>query len=351
MSALFNQTNISPGQSLYLTRTEVIQGFSTLAGDLSGVNLSTIFVNPNPVVSTLTVNPSGTISLPGSINTTALSVSSIGVFRGVRGFGTNYNAVGLINSNATNYNALYTAGVVAQNSVPDTNGDKMVYGTNFMYGIPQASGVPNPFISWLSGNSSNTQYALQNVSSINGIVPGQGMTTFTSLTGSNLTTTGTLTSPQIVSLSSINGVPYSAVYNGTITPASQNYPITLTSNVAGVVASINLPAGYLQPNQTYIYDVPFSFLSYPTGGGFPVNIGIRLGNNGQINYQVPLMMVAGSQGLAVNLTGIAQTNTTVVGSQQIQIIAVQVGAPSFTCTFQSPPSAGGANVFSIKPLS
>ena len=351
MSALYNQTNIASYTTQFITRAEVAQGFSTLAGDLSGANLSTLFLNPNPVVSTLTVNPSGSISLPGVINTQALSLSSIGVFRPVKGFATNYNAVGLINSNATNYNALYTAGVVAQNSVPDANGDKFVYGTNSMYGVPVASGTPNPFISWLAGNSSNSQYVLQNVSTINGVVPGTGMTTFTSLTGSNLTTTGTLTSPQIVSVSSINGVPYSAVYNGTITPASQNYPITLTSNLAGVVASINLPAGYLQPGQTYIYDVPFSFLSYPTGGGFPVNIGIRLGNNGQINYQVPLMMVAGSQGLGVNLTGIAQTNSVSVGSQQIQIIAVQVGAPSFTCTFQSPPSAGGANVFSIKPLS
>ena len=348
MAALFNQTNIASYTTQFITRKEVADGFSTLAGDLSGVNLSTLFLNPNPQVSTLSVNPTGLVSGYAAAQYKSVNLSTTQKL-GLTNLGTYLGAITAIADGSPNTAPVVGLGFKAELLTNNNNQTRIDYNFNQITGTPDAVNFA-PMATYNPG-AANPPWVLSNISTINGIPPNTTGTTFTTLTGSNLTTTGTLTSPQIVSVSSINGLPYQALYTGQVLPASTNYPITLTSNIAAVVASITLPAGYLQPNTTYLYDVPFAFLSYPTGGGFPLNIGIRLGNNGQINYQYPLMMVPGAQGFGFSLTGIAQTNAASVGSQQIQIIAAQFGAASFSCTFQSPPSAGGANVFSIKPLS
>lgn len=352
MSALFNQTNIAPGTTNFITRAEVIQGFSTLAGDLSGVNFSTFFLQPNPVVSTLTVNPSGTISLPGSINTQILNLSSVSQILPVAPQGTT-QFLGIGVGSATGVNSVfqdfYAKNHFSQNTNTKAQGDKINYSYQGIYGL-QGGVNAQPLAVWNSGAPSGSNWTLANVSSINGVQPG-AFNNFTSITGSNITLNGNLLAPQMTGLSSINGVPYSAVYTG-----SYNFSGSVTApanGTAALVYSIPLPAGYLQPNTTYIYDVPLVLTSFDSGQptGFVCNIGLRLGNNGQINYQIPLAIFASTQGTPVNLTGIAQTNSTTIGSQTIDlVIATQLGA-TFTATWSAPSSAGGLNVFTIKPLS
>lgn len=352
MSALYNQTNIAPGTSLFISRAEVLDGLSTLAGDLSGVNFSTFFNNPNPVVSSITVNPSGTISLPGVVRTQALNLSSVSQIFPVAGNGTQYTAIGAASATGLNavYADFYAKNHVAQNSVTNQNADKILYSYQGVT-AQSAAGVSQPLAVWNSTSPSGTQWTLANVSTINGVQPGASFNTFTSITGSNITMNGTLLAPQMTGLSSINGVIYQVPYNG-----SYNFSGSVTAagnGTAQLVTSINLPASYLQPNTTYLYDVPLVLTSIPPGGptSFVCNIGLRLGNNGQINYQIPLTIFTTTQGIQVNLTGIAQTNPITIGSQTIDLVISQQSGSPFSATWSAPSSAGGLNVYTIKPLS
>ena len=345
MSALFNQTNISPGQSLYITRTEVIQGFSTLAGDLSGVNLSTIFTNPNPIVSTLTVNPSGLIGGYPIANLSKVNLSTTQAL----GLTNIYNYPGAITALATasssNTAPVVGIGFKAQ-LLTNTNAQQRIdYNFNQITATQDGANY-NPLAVYTP--ALNPVWSLSNVSTINGL-PVSGGTTFTNLTGSNLTVTGTLLSPQVTGISSINGVGFQTAYNNVW---SGSFPTTFGSNAVTTIASITLPNNYLQPNTNYIYDVPLIFTSIPPSSpqGFILNLGIRLGNNGQINYSYPLLVLPSSQGLPLTLSGIAQTNAVTVGSQQIQIVGVQGGATSLSTQFNAPSSGGGLNTYTIKPL-
>lgn len=350
MSAYFNQTNISPGTTQFITRSEVQAAFSTIASDLSGFDWNKLLSNPNPNFSTITMPTNGSISNPNFIQANGGTGVSTTITTYNRMFanlsdpytlGIRDNAFGGCNYTPLALGQLWVKPQIFANQPTTIIAPQlMAYATSLSDPTQQKTVIQL--------NSLANGVALTNISSINGNPP-SGATTFTNLTGSNLTTTGALTSPQIVSVSSINGVPYSAAYSALWTGSGS---VTLTSGVAGVLATINLPAATLQPNQTYIYDVPINFVSFPGGQptGMVCNVGIRLGNNGQINYQVPLYITSTSQGLSLNLTGIAQTNSTVVGSQQIQLIGIQNSGQNFTATWAA-PVGGGANTYTIKPLS
>lgn len=350
MSIYYNQTNQTPGTSQFITRAEVQNAFSSIAGDLSGVDWQNILYNPNPKFSTITMNPTGSITQGAVVQ----AASGLGISSQLMTYnrmfanlsdpytlGIRDNAPG-----GVNYSPLALGQVWVKPKFFD-NSPGVVIAPQLMAYVTSLTD-PTQQKTFCQLNSLANGVALSNISSINGNPP-SGATTFTNLTGSNLTTTGTLTSPQIVSVSSINGVPYSAAYSTQWTGTGS---VTLTSGVPGILATINLPAGTLQANQTYIYDVPLVFTSIPPGqpSGFVCNIGLRLGNNGQINYQVPLYILGTTQGMSVNLTGIAQTNTASVGSQSIQLIGLQQSGQNFTATW-SAPIGGGANTFTIKPLS
>jgi hypothetical protein len=198
-------------------------------------------------------------------------------------------------------------------------------------------------------NTATNTVALSNISSLNGLNPTTAGTTFTSLTGSNITLSGMLTSPQIVSLSSINGAPYVPAYNSSY---SGSFGITAATGAATLIGSITLPAGTLKPNTNYIFDVPLIFTSFPPGQptGMVLNVGLRLGGNGQINYQYPLYITGSSQGLAISLSGVAQTNAVSVTTQTIDLICVQNSGSNFQCTFSAPSSGGGLNTYTLKTL-
>lgn len=343
----YNQTNITPGTSQFITRAEVLSGLSTLVGDLSGVNISSLLYNPTPQFSSITMNASGSIGGGTLVGATgALQVSSV-LMTYNRLFPqlTDPLILGMRNNATAAYQPLALGGLAIKNNTFAT--EPTQYLTNTTLGWETSLTQQYPVLQW---NTATSNLALGNISSINGNPP-SGATTFTNLTGSNLTTTGTLTSPQIVSLSSINGVPYQVPYNA---GWNGNNNVALTTGVAGTLATITLPAGYFQQNTTYIYDVPIVLNSIPPSGptGFVCNIGIRLGGNGQINYQIPLAIFATSQTLQVNLTGIAQTNvSSPPTAQTIEIIGVQNSGATFNANWISPTSTGGLNVYTIKPLS
>jgi hypothetical protein len=348
MSALFNQTNIAPNTTNFITRQEVLLGLSTLAGDLSGVNFSTFFNQPNPVVSTLTVNPAGSITLPASVRAGNYVLSSISGLYPTQPYGSG-GAInpGITNNTGATFAPLFAQSFTATNPANTvTSGDKLLYGANAITGVTAAN-VTQGFLGWNSGNPSGSQFVLANVSTINGIPPNVGQTTFTNLTGSNLTTTGMLTSPQIVNVSTINGSAYANVVQGTFT--GSNAP-SIPSGSATSVFSITVPAGTLKTNEAFLYDIPITMGAFPPAPiNFQLLFGIRLGGNGQINYSLPYWIAANSVNpVPLNLTGIANTNQTSVSGQTVEVIVLQNSGSTWTAPFQAPPSAGGLNTFTLK---
>jgi hypothetical protein len=330
--------------SAFITRQEVVQGLSTIANDLSGFNFSNIFANPNPLFSTITMNASGNIQGAAQVYATgALGISSVvETYNRMFASGTDPFVLGIRNG-ANQYQPVALGQLWVKPNVFTNETACVVAPASLNYAT--AIGTNYPVINF---NSATNQVSLSNISSINGNPP-SGQNTFTSLTGSNITLSGMLTSPQIVNLSSINGATYTPVYNSSYTGT---YSVTAPANSNAVlIGSITLPAGTLKPNTSYLFDVPLTFVSIPPGQptNFVLNIGLRLGNNGQINYQYPLFINQFSQSLGLSLSGVAQTNAVSVTSQTIDLICVQNTGSNFQCTFAA-PSAGGANTYTLKQL-
>jgi len=348
MSLYYNQTNQTPGTANFITRQEVIQGFSTLAGDLSGVNISSFFINPNPVVSSITVNPAGTVGNPAVMTAGRYNLSTVGAFAPVRPYATG-TFQGHTDTTGNVYADLYAKNFGATNPANTaTPGNNLLYGYNGIVGILPGGGTQG-FMGWNSGNPAGTNFILSNVSTINGVPPNQSQGTFTSLTGSNITMSGQLFSPQIVGVSSINGELYTASFNSNWT--GSNTVNVGGSNVAVLAASIPLPSGFLQPNQTYLYDVPFVCGQFPPSPtNFTLFMGARMGQQGQINYSIPLFVNASAQGFVYNLTGIAQTGVT-VGTNTIDIILAQASGSNWSCVVNSPPAgSGNLNGITVKAI-
>jgi hypothetical protein len=339
MSLYNNQTNITSGTPLFITRTEVINAFSTITGDLSGVNLSSFFLSPNPVFSSITMNPSGSITGGATVDaTTALGLSSIAL-RYTRPY-LSYAPSPSLADGLGNYQPLSQSFAVVKSA--QTAGQFATIVSPTAYNYINTSGVATNIMTL---NSNVMAAALTNISSINGQSPTTAGTTFTNLTGSNLTTTGTLTSPQIVSLSSINGLAYSTPF---IAPWVGGGSIAVPTGVPTLVASIALPANYLKPNSTYIIDVPLQVgLAPPSPINFTLFIGFRLGSNGLINYQVPMFIGPNSSGI-IQITGIATTNAVSVTTNNIDIVVLQSTGSAWTCNLNNPVAP--TNSYLIKPI-
>ena len=348
MSALRRQTYSDPGTSLFLTRVEVINALSSLAGDLSGADLSTLFYNPNPKFSTITMPPSGSIQLPGQVEAVSLLLSTTAGFRSqdMNGYG-NQNLVVQQGGLTTD---IYAKNFIADNTpitVP-TSTNRLLYayngigGTNFNQQYSQ-------FLSWNPLAATSNSWYLTNVSSINGQAPNTAGTTFTTLTGNTLNA-NLVNVPQITNVSSVNGVAY-------VAPASATYSGTNSAVIpSGTLTScftINLPAGTLQPNRNYIFDVPFILGAFPPSPiNFQLLIGIRLGTNGITNVQMPYWIGSNStQNVTLQLSGIASTNPVSVASQTIEIMCIQSSGSTWGCPFSAPASGAGNNVWTLKALS
>ena len=347
MSALYNQTNITPGTTQFITRAEVQNALSTLAGDLSGADLSTLFYNPNPKFSTISLPPTGSISYPGSLQAIALAISSTGGLNSqdMNGYG---------NQSLVVAKSGLTTDIYAKNFIADNTPINVPTSTNrLLYSYSGISGTNfnqqnSDFLKWNPLTNTNPWY-LVNVSSINGQPPGTAGGTFTTLTGSNLISQIVNTS-QVIGVSSMNGVPYvapaSSTYSGTATPAIPTG--TLTS-----CFTITLPAATLAPNRNYLFDVPFQLGAFPPSPtNFQLLIGIRLGTNGITNVQMPYWIATNStQPITLQLSGIASTNPVSVASQTIEIMAIQSSGSTWTAPFSAPASGSGNNVWTLKALS
>ena len=345
MSIYFNQTNISPATSQFITRQEVIQGFSTLAGDLSGVNLSSFFISPNPLFSTINMNPAGLIGGYANAQLNKVNLSTQQAL-GLTNLANYPGAITALIDGGSNTAPVVGIGFKAQ-LLQNTNAQTRIdYNFNQMTGTQDGLNfsplaVYNPALS--------PPWNLTNVSTINGIPPNTSGTTFTNLTGSNITMSGTLACASFVNVSSINGELY--------TP-SQNILFTGSNNVAvggaGLAVnalSIAVPAGFLIPNQAYLYDIPFNLGAFPPSPtGFTLLIGARVGGQGQINYSLPLVVSPTSQNISLNLTGIANTGTT-VGTNTVDIIMRQTSGSSFTLPVFAPtPGPGNPNTLTLKAI-
>ena len=341
MSVYFNQTNITPGTSVYITRAEVADAFSTIAGDLSGVNISSLFYNPNPNFSSIVMNKTGSIGGGASVSAEgALGLSTLQFAYSQPNL--LYNFVPSLKDPLTGvYGVMATGANVIKQSQTAGQYHTQILPTQYNYVNTLGSLYP-----LMTLNTASMGVALSNVSSINGVNPTTAGTTFTNLTGSNLTTTGTLTSPQIVSVSSINGVIYSTALTNVWAGGGST---VVPSGTPTLVASISLPAGYLRPGTNYLVDVPVQVGALPPSPtGFVLFIGLRCGTNGTTNYQLPLYITSGSGVVPLQITAVAQTNASSVASQTIDIVVLQQSGSTWTAPITAPTT--GLNTYTIKPL-
>lgn len=339
MSVYTNQTNITQGTSAYVTRKDLVDFASTITNDLSGIDIGFLFANPN--FSSITMNPTGSIYGGASVSAEgALGLSTIQLAYTAPYVGTTL-VPSLVGALTNQYQPLAVSASVIKPGATGGNYYTSIAPTSAS--IFNTTNVPTPI--W-NMNTAAMSLALSNISSINGVNPTTAGTTFTNLTGVNLTTTGTLTSPQVISVSSINGLQFSTAYSNVWAGGGS---VTAPSGVPTLVASISLPTGYLKPNTNYTFDVPILVGTLPvTPTGFVLFMGCRLGTNGTVNYQIPLYITAGSGGVSLQMTGVAQTNAISVASQTIDIVVVQQSGSSFVCPISNPTT--GLNTYTIKPL-
>lgn len=273
-------TSANQNYSLYITREETIQAISSIVPLLSSLSTVSFGVSPNPTFSTIRMNSGGSISGFVPIQTNNLvfqstnTISQAGNLR-IGTIGANPNQALCVTDNNANMapmralNFLATAGGAAGFSAGwgfSSNG--------FVTFDGQAA--TTPVLTWQFGN--NQKIALDNISTINGSPVGQGITTYTSLTGQNITNTGVITTPSIVSVSSLNGVALSNYANSQLV-----VPYTVTNTTASNVAmAANVPQVVL------------------TFTGLPITAGIGK----FINLSVPINVSPASGSVA------AQTNVT-----------------------------------------
>lgn len=348
MSVYYNQTNITPGTSQFITRAEVIEGLSTLAGDLSGVNLSSLFMTTTPNFSTINMNPNGLVTGYSAAQfkqvnfstTQAIALTNI------------YNFPGAITATLPN-TASNTAPVVASGFKAQlfTNNDaqpRIDYNYNVITATSNGSNF-YPLAAFLPTGPGSNLWNLTNVSTINGNPVGTTSGTFTSLTGSNLTLTGQLISPQIVSLASVNGLPYQSVVTA---PYNGGSSLTVPNNTSITAITVNLPASTLTNNKPYLFSIPVQFGPFPPAPlNFQLNLGVRLGGNGIITYTNTYWIASNSvsPGL-LTLSGVAFTNPINIATQTLEVIVLQNSGSPWGVPITNPFSGANNNSYTLKLL-
>ena len=244
-------TSLNEMTNMFITREEVITGLSTIFSDLSGINFSSINfgVGPNPSFSTINMNPSGTIALPANVNTRALNLSTVGALQPVQAFGSGFQNLGFTSNSGTQYAIPWAAGFGAQSgTVNAASNDKMFYGPSNILGYPGAGGAAQFLMRWNSAAPAGSNFSLTNVSTINGQQVGTSVTSYTNLTGNNITNNQVIASPSIVGVSSLNALPISAYQNSNsqpwvqFTPSSSPGVVTLSSSARALALTFsNVP--------------------------------------------------------------------------------------------------------------
>ena len=277
--------SISP---LYITRVEVAEALSTIASDLSGVNISSFFYNPNPLFSTVSVNSAGQISGFAPIQTSNVifnsntNLSAAGNLR-LGNLGNLVNRALCVTDNNGNMAPMRA------NSYAATIAGSSGFGAGFTFNNSGFGTFDNAYstmtvIGWQVGN--NNTVNLQNISSINGAPVNANPTTYTNLTGNNITNSQVIGTPSLINVSSLNGQPLSSYLNQqpwvaytvtNTTPAS----IALTANIqTSVLGFTAIPIVAPFGNKAINISVPITVT--PTGTlAAPLNVQIQAFVGGQ----------------------------------------------------------------------
>ena len=273
-------TSANAKTSLYITREETIQAISSIVPLLSSLSTVTFGVSPNPLFSTITMNPSGQINGYVPIQTSNLIYPTTGgqnqlasVIRGT--FNGAANASLAPRDSLGNGAPITCAGVeVRTNAVASSPAGITVNPTGMTY----AWGSTNqkPIIAVQAFNDGLNTVALNNISTINGSPPNVNPTTYTNLSGQNITNTGVITTPSMVSLSSLNGVPLANYLN------SQSWVPYLVANTTPT-------------NQIMVANQLYTVLTFT---GLPITAGLGK----FVNISVPILVSPASGSVA------AQTN-------------------------------------------
>lgn len=243
MSLNPNQTYAGVNNNLYISRAEVLEAISSIGG-LS--TISNLFTTPNPLFSTITMNPNGLIGGFAPIRssnvvfaTTSPVVNAAAQLK-----------LGTVGNQSTNAlvvaDSLGNTGVMRAQRYIANIGGVNGYGagwsfTNAGFVYVDGNDAQTPVITAPVGAPQNI--ALQNISSINGSAVGQQITTYTNLTGSNITNSQVIQTPSIVGISSLNGSNINTFANQqlwvsrTISPSTSN--VNMTANVPQTIFTIN----------------------------------------------------------------------------------------------------------------
>lgn len=350
MSVVPNQSWQTSGTPDYISRKEVIDLLEDLSGvDLSGGNL---FYTPNPLFSTIGINPTGQITGGNFVQANGgIGISSV-IATYNRMFPVNTDSFTLgIRSDvapATAYQPLALQQLWCKNSIYNTEPTCVISPASLSYVTSLSDPTQQKMI--LGYNTPESNVGLFNISSINGQPPNTAGTTFTTLTGTTLNATNVNTT-NLAGVSQFNGLPKIAPYRST-------YNITgisgYSDNTATIIGTIT-PGITIPANALCAVSVPVKFGGFAPGSPAVVyfNLGLRVGGagaGGGIFYTTPVAintnLTSGSS--SVMISGIFPTPTA-SATNTIEIILISQQGVSVTCPFSNPVSP--ANVYSISVLS
>jgi hypothetical protein len=198
--------------------------------------------------------------------------------------------------------------------------------------VDLAGSSPIQWMNWNSLVGSNSRIALNNISTINGTPVGAGITSYTNLSGNNLSNSQVITTPSIVGVSSLNALPISAYQNSNnqfwVSYAVTNTGTQSASLVPGTGVSIltfpNVPIPTVFGREVNV-SIPINFsVTTPPASVANLTIDAFLGGsltNGtsvSANYTITPTTSAGR----VTLSGTCTTN----GIQPTLIIQVSASA-------------------------
>ena len=277
-------TSLNSLTSAYITREEVIQGISSIVPALSTLNLSSFFFqDPNPKFSSVAVNAGGQISGFAPIQTSnvilngATNVGQAGNLRLGNLGGLSNQAICATDNNAN-------MAPMRASSYNATIGGANGFGAGFSFNNTgfnafSASYSTTQVIGWSLGNTNTIN--LTNISSINGAPVNANPTTYTNLSGNNITNTQVIGTPSLINLSSINGSNITTFAN------NQSWVQYTVTNTAPVT-------------QAFIANIPIAVLVFTSLPITSPNI------NKAVNISVPITITPAAtltQPLNVTVTG------------------------------------------------
>lgn len=311
-------TSANAKTSLYITRNEVIEAISSIVPALSTFSSITFGTSPNPNFSTIAMNGSGVITGFVPIQTSnVIFASTTQLFAAgnlrLCAVGTQPNrALGPTDTQGN------MAPLRANNFYATAGGSAgfaagWAFSSNGFVTV-DGNGNANPVLTWQYGNSN--AIGLQNISTINGAPVGQGITTYSNLTGVNINNSGVVTTPSIVSLSSLNGIPLSSYTNQQLW-----VPYTVTVTAAS--------------NVTMVANVPQVIFTFT---GLPITAGIGR----FINISVPINVSPASGSVG------AQTNVSMTAFIGGNVSPINTGVSAATAL--SPGSANGVRQVTLSGI-